>query len=229
MQQFSIELQQLLELNSAPIGIRFTDTPIYPRFNAPMSDLTEDGRSGTVAASCVFWVQNGSFSTAAADHGNCSVGKYVHGFAEASDIIKKSDVSALLDVGWVTETAFASVVKTSKKAAFIEYAPAADMPEPDILLIRLNAKQMMQLGDAVDDLSVSGKPQCQIIPLARESGLVTVSFGCALSRERTGMSETELTCAIPANQVATIVADLRQVTGADTAVRGYAQADATRF
>ena len=226
---FANELSSLLDLEHAPIGIRYTDTPTLPAFAAPMSEPTDDGRSGTVAASCVFWVQEGAFSTAAPDHGNCSVGKYVHGFAEAADIMDKADVGALLDVGWVTEAAFAGVAKTNRPASHIEYAPADDKDNADIVLVQLNAKQMMELSDAVDGLAMSGKPQCQIVPLAREHGQVTVSFGCALSRQRTGMSENDLTCAIPSDQLEGIVVRLRDVCQADHAVESYAAADASRF
>ena len=50
-----------------------------------------------------------TFDTVAEDHGNCSVGRFTHGFAEAADILDKSDVAALLDVGWVTMEAFTGV------------------------------------------------------------------------------------------------------------------------
>lgn len=226
---YAEELSSLLKLNHPPIGVRYTNSPTLPAFAAPMSEPTEDGRFGTVAASCVFWVQDGAFSTAAPDHGNCSVGNYVHGFVEASEIMDKADVGALLDVGWVTEAAFAGVTKTNRPASHIEYAPAASMSDADIVLVQLNAKQMMELSDAVDGLEMSGKPQCQIVPLAREHGQVTVSFGCALSRQRTGMSENDLTCAIPADLLEGIVVRLRDVCRADHAVEGYAVADAARF
>ena len=55
------------------------------------------------------------------------------------------------------------------------------------------------------------------------------SVGCALSRVRTGMSPTEMTCAIPARQLAEVVASVQQHAGADTAVAKYAAEDAHRF
>ena len=47
-----------------------------PRFDEPMSEPTEDGRSGRAAAPCVFWMHahERTFDTVAEDHGNCSVG-----------------------------------------------------------------------------------------------------------------------------------------------------------
>jgi uncharacterized protein (DUF169 family) len=55
------------------------------------------------------------------------------------------------------------------------------------------------------------------------------SVGCALSRVRTGMSPTEMTCAIPAARLAEVVASVQQHAGADTTVAKYAAEDATRF
>ena len=53
-----------------------------------MSEPAEDGRTGRVAAGCVFWIEAASktFSTVAEDHGNCSVGRVTHGFAALEDV-----------------------------------------------------------------------------------------------------------------------------------------------
>jgi uncharacterized protein (DUF169 family) len=53
--------------------------------------------------------------------------------------------------------------------------------------------------------------------------------GCALSRVRTGMAPTEMTCAIPASKLAEIVESVQQHAGADSTVAKYAAEDATRF
>ena len=68
---------------AAPIAITFLDAPPVdiPEFEAPMQATTPDGRAGRVAAGCVFWMHGAerTFSTAPADHSNCSVGSYTHG------------------------------------------------------------------------------------------------------------------------------------------------------
>ena len=56
------------------------------------------------------------------------------------------------------------------------------------------------------DLRIEGKPQCHIVAIAKEQGDPAASVGCALSRVRTGMSVTEMTCAIPAAKLAEVVA-----------------------
>jgi uncharacterized protein (DUF169 family) len=227
-------LTDLLALEHAPIAITFHDElpdDGVPRFAAPMSEPTDDGRSGRAAAPCVFWMHahERTFDTVAKDHGNCSVGRFTHGFAEAADILDKTDVAALLDVGWVTTEAFAGVAALSRRPKGVRYGPLAEAkPSPDVVLLRVTPRQMMEINDAVE-VDWSGKPQCQILPRAADDGVIAASMGCALSRARTGMGDDELTVAVPGHRVEELVAALRPVTTADGAVIGYAVADLARF
>jgi len=225
------ELVELLALTHAPVAVTFRDhASMAPAFDRPMSPPTDDGRSGRVPASCGFWAHahEATFTTAPADHGNCSVGRFTHGLAQAADILEKSDVGALLQVGWVSMEAFRGVAALERKPESIEYGPLEQAEHtPDVVLLRVSPKQMMALGDAVP-FEVSGKPQCQILPRAA-AGAIAVSMGCALSRERTGMSDHELTCALPGDRVMEVVEGLRAVRRADMAVVGYAVADLQRF
>src|SRR5438477_160321 len=65
--------------------------------------------------------------------------------------------------------------------------------------------------------------------VAPEQGEVAASVGCALSRARTGMAATEMTCAIPAGKLAEVVGALQTTAAADTTVARYAARDANRF
>jgi uncharacterized protein (DUF169 family) len=227
-------LSTLLGLEHAPITITFFDEipdDGTPRFDEPMSEPTEDGRSGRAAAPCVFWMHahERTFDTLAEDHGNCSVGRFTHGFAGAEDILDKSDVAALLEVGWVTMDAFTGVAALSRRPKGVRYGPLAEaVDDPDVVLLRVTPRQMMEINDAVD-VDWSGKPQCQILPRAAEQGLIAASMGCALSRARTGMADDELTVAVPGHRVWELVQSLQPVTRADEAVVGYAKADMVRF
>ena len=224
------ELVRLLGLTHTPVAISFHDAePADPaRFTEPMSEPTTDGRSGRVPASCVFWAlgHENSFTTVPADHGNCSVGLFAHGLAGAADILDKSDVGALLEVGWVTMEAFAGIAALDRRPAAITYGPlGADTP--DVVLLRVTPRQMMEIADAVT-VEFSGKPQCQIVPRAA-AGSIAASMGCALSRERIGMGDDELTVAIPGARVGELVESLRSVCRADEQVVAYAAADKQRF
>lgn len=228
-QTLSGDLSGILGLEAPPVGLAFVDRAPdnVTGFPGSMSEPTTDGRSGRVPASCVFWMQaaESSFSTVAADHGNCSVGRWVHGFASPADIIDKQDVRALLESGWVSMEAIGSISAVAESSDLILYGPlSAGAFEPDVVMLRLTPDQMMQFGDACTSVEYSGKPQCQIVAKAKEHATVAASMGCALSRVRTGMSDSELTCAVPAELLPAIVERLRQVERADSSVRSYAAA-----
>jgi len=228
------ELDSLLKLQSPPLAITFsTEAPsgVDP-FDSPMPGPMPDGRTGRVPAGCVFWIEAASrtFTTEPADHGNCSVGGLTHGLKTLDEVAGNSDVAALLESGWVTMDVVPQIPVVKERPAFITYGPLAETTvEPDVVFLRLNAKQAMLLSDAVPDLRFEGKPQCHIIPLAKEGNEVAVSVGCMLSRVRTGMSNNELTCAIPAKRLSEVIGRLRTNAAADNAVAAYASSDARRF
>ena len=56
-----------------------------------------------------------------------------------------------------------------------------------------------------------------------------MSVGCMLSRVRTGLPNSEMTCAIPGSKLAGVIAALKTTAVADFAVASYASQDAKRF
>ncbi|HEV2361744.1 MAG TPA: DUF169 domain-containing protein, partial [Acidimicrobiales bacterium] len=222
-------LSDVLHLAAPPIGITFAETaPEHvPAFDEPMSEPEADGRRGRVPAGCVFWMRAATrtFSTVAADHGNCSVGSYTHGFVKLSDVAENSDVAALLGSGWVTEEAVGGIPAVAETPGSVVYGPLADTPaavEPDVVLVRVNARQLMVLSDALPGLRIEGKPQCHIVAIAKEEGVPAASVGCALSRARTGMPPDEMTCALPAAGLADTVLRVRDAAAVDGVVAKYA-------
>jgi uncharacterized protein (DUF169 family) len=233
-ERWHLDLQELLGLAVPPVAIAFiSHVPAgIERIQRTTPPRTADGRTGAVAASCVFWIQGtqGVFATEAEDHGNCSVGSLTHGFKTMEEIAQNADVAALCETGWVTPEAVAKVAVVREKPTSIVYGPLRDMPvEPSVILLRLNGKQQMLLHDAWRGLRFEGKPQCHIIPIAKESGELAVSVGYMLSRVRTGMSNNEVTCAIPASRMSLLIERLRAARAADNAVAAYAAEDSKRF
>src|SRR4051812_20133785 len=210
-----LDLQELLGLAVPPVAIAFVDhvPTAIDRVTRAMPPPTTDGRTGAVAASCVFWIAGTQsvFSTVAEDHGNCSVGSLTHGFKTIEEISTNSDVAALLDSGWVTMDVVPQIPTVSEKPGAVVYGPLGDTSvDPDVVLLRLSGKQLMVLHDAIPNLRIEGKPQCHIVAIAKEHGEPAASVGCALSRVRTGMSAHEMTCAIPASRLADVVATIQR-------------------
>jgi len=228
------DLTAALHPTAPPIAITFTAARPdgVAAFDKPMAAPSPDGRTGRVAAGCVFWMESvdTTFSTVAEDHGNCSVGSWTHGFKSLDEIAGNGDVAALLESGWVTMDMVPHIPTVSVTPGAVTYGPLADTPiDPDVILVRLTAKSLMVLSDALPGLRVEGKPQCHIVAAAKEQNDVVASVGCALSRVRTGMPSTDHTCAIPAGRLAEVVDAVQRTAATDAVVARYAAEDAKRF
>jgi len=228
------DLQQILGLAAPPIAITFANAEPdnMGRFDPKMPPTTEDGRTGRVPAGCVFWMRatERAFVTVPADHANCSVGSYTHGLKSMEEIATNADVAALVAAEWVSPADFPKVASVKSKSNYIVYGPLRDMTsDPNVVFIRLNGKQLMMLHDAWPGARMEGKPQCHIIPIAKEDGEVAVSVGCMLSRVRTGMSNNDISCAIPWAVLPELIGKLRGAVAADERVAQYAAADSRRF
>jgi len=113
------DLQELLGLAVPPVGIAFTDgiAAGVRRIERTKPPATADGRTGAVAASCVFWIEGTRevFATLAEDHGNCSVGSLTHGFKTMDDVAHNADVAALLERGRRCKALWRSAVRQGSR------------------------------------------------------------------------------------------------------------------
>ena len=218
-----------------PLAIAFHapgETPPAPRVEPRYPAPNEHGRTGQVPAGCVFWMQGASdtFATVAADHANCSVGSFTHGFITLEEAAAKDDVGAVLEAGWVDQAAVMGLPHVADRPGSVVYGPLAERrTAPDVVLLRINGLGLMTLKDAFPELPIEGKPQCHVVALAKDRNVVAASVGCALSRSRTGMRSEEMTCVIPGARLAEVVETLEATVGLDRAMASYASADAKRF
>ena len=112
----------------------------------------------------------------------------------------------------------------------VTYGPLADTPvDTDVVMIRVNATQLMVLSDALPGLRIGGEPQCHIVAVAKQEGEVAVSVGRMLSRVRTDMSKSDMTCSIPANHLHEVVRQVQATAATVAIVASYAAEDARRF
>ncbi|MBM4415219.1 MAG: hypothetical protein FJ035_02965 [Chloroflexi bacterium] len=229
------QLMSALGSDIPPIAITFRSTPPagVPAFDDPMPAPHEvDGRTGRVAAGCVFWMKSTdrTFTTVAEDHANCSVGSVTHGFKTLAEVGANTDVAALLESGWVTMDVVPQIPVVTQRPAAVTYGPLAECAtDPDVVLCRITARQFMVMMDALPGVRVEGKPQCHIIAIAKEQGEVAISAGCQLSRVRTGMPNSEMTLAIPAAQLTSVIERIEATAACDNTVARYAADDMRRF
>ena len=233
-QKLANDLVKSLGLQHPPLAIHFSQEPVpgTEPFSDEMPAPKEDGRTGRVPAGCVFWMkaEGRTFSTVAEDHANCSVGSVTHGFKSLDDVGEKSDIGALVGAGWVAPEMFPAIPVVKEQYKFVTYGPLQDAARtPDVVFLRINAKQAMTISDAFPGMSFEGKPQCHIIAIAKEQQEVAVSVGCMLSRVRTGMPNTEMTCAIPGERLAEVAQQIKTTTVIDGTVASYASEDTQRF
>lgn len=233
-QKLASDLVNSLGLQHPPLAIRFSQQapPGVEPFADEMPEPTEDGRTGRVPAGCVFWMkaEGRTFRTAAEDHANCSVGSVTHGFKSLDEVGDKSDVGTLVGAGWVSPEMFPAIPAVKERYRYVTYGPLHNAEEtPDVVFLRVNAKQAMTISDAFPDMRFEGKPQCHIIAIAKEQQELAVSVGCMLSRVRTGMPNTEMTCAIPGARLAEVVQQIKTTTVIDGTVANYASEDTQRF
>ena len=227
-------LESALGLQVAPIAITFAaSAPAgVAAFDEPMPAAADDGRTGRVAAGCVFWMKSTdkTFSTVAEDHANCSVGSMTHGFKTLQEVAGNGDVAALLESGWVTMDVVSQIPVVTERPGAVVYGPLSQTPvDPDVVMLRISGRQLMVLSDAYPGMRIEGKPQCHIVAVAKEQGEMAASVGCQLSRVRTGMTNGEMTCAIPAGMLDEVITRIEQTSVADNMVARYAAADMQRF
>ena len=228
------DLVTSLGLQQAPLALHFSQQPLpgVEPFAEAMPEPAEDGRTGRVPAGCVFWMkaQGRTFSTVAEDHANCSVGSVTHGFRTLEEVGDRLDVGKLVGAGWVSPEMFPAIPVVQTKYRYVSYGPLQEAgTAPDVVFLRINAKQAMTISDAFPGVRFEGKPQCHIIAIAKERQQVAISVGCMLSRVRTGMPNTEMTCAIPGSRLAEVVQKIRTTAVIDGAVASYASEDCRRF
>jgi len=233
-QKLAENLVSSLALQHQPLAISFTQErlPGIELFSEPIPAPTEDGRTGRVPAGCVFWMKAAerTFTTVGEDHANCSVGSVTHGFKTLEEVGSMSDVGALVGAGWVAPEMFPQIPVVKERFRYVTYGPLKDSPGvPDVVFLRINAKQAMTLSDAVPGLRFEGKPQCHIIAIAKEQETVAVSVGCMLSRVRTGLPNSEMTCAIPGSRLTEVVQMIKTTAVIDSTVANYASEDSRRF
>jgi uncharacterized protein (DUF169 family) len=219
------KLDRLLVLKHAAIGISFLEEP-----PPGVSRVKKAGPAG-----CSYWklaTEGETFYTTSEDHQNCPVGAYTHGVklgAEKSAELQGM-IGQMISLNYLQEAEIPQIPHRESAFAYAAYSPLKDSTfEPQIVLLRGDAKHLMLLTEAMARAGVSSEPMmmrptCAVLPRVLKSGHASHSLGCIGNRVYTGLGDDEFYCAIPASKMAHIVTELEKIVAANDALKGFHQA-----
>jgi uncharacterized protein (DUF169 family) len=220
------QLTTLLQLRTAPVAVTFRPTPPA---NVPRV-------GGAAPSGCTFWkraADGQSFFTEASDHYNCPIGAYTHGIdlppAQAKEL--EGVLGKMFDLGYLRREEISDIPRRQDAFGVAVYAPLADATfEPDVVLVRGNAKQVMLLTEATQaagvgaESGVMGRPTCAAIPQAIRTQRGVASFGCIGNRVYTELGDDELYFALPGKHLAAVVEKLATIVNANHELESYHRA-----
>ncbi|MFN0059603.1 MAG: DUF169 domain-containing protein [Planctomycetota bacterium] len=214
-------LQELLALEHPPVGVAFLD-----KRPLALARMTATAPSG-----CTFWqraAEGAAFYTEATDHFGCPVGAHTHNvdLPPAKHEELAGLVQTMVGLSYLTTDEVARLPRRKREFRFAAYYPltAADLPtdlEPEVVLVRGGARQLMLLNETLMALGLEsksgalGRPTCGMIPDVIESGLGALSLGCIGNRVYTGLGDNEAYMALPGAALAQITERLATIVAAN--------------
>jgi uncharacterized protein (DUF169 family) len=222
------QLEKLLDLRSAPIAVTFR--PDHP---ANVSRVSAPGPSG-----CSYWkraAEGETFYTEAPDHYNCPIGAYTHGVelppAQAKEL--EGVLGTMFGLHYLRPEEVPAIPRRQGEFRVAVYAPLAEATEePDVVLVRGNAKQVMLLSEAAQAAGVGaesefmGRPTCAAVPEVLRTGRSAASLGCIGNRVYTGLADDELYFALPGEHVQAVTEKLAAIVHANRELENYHRARA---
>lgn len=221
------ELQVLLGCKAAPIGISFRD-------EAPAGVA----RRAAAPASCAYWraaADGETFYTRAEDHEGCPIGAHTHGvqLTSAKQAELMGLVGRMIGLEYLKAEEVPQIPHRKGPLRVAVYGPLAAMPcEPDLVLVRGTARQLMLLSEAAQlsgvagDAPMMGRPTCAALPQALQSGKTASSFGCIGNRVYTELPDDEAYVTIPAARLPALLDRLRAVVRANDELEKFHRARA---
>jgi uncharacterized protein (DUF169 family) len=220
------QLTSLLGLQMPPVAVSF-------RATAP-SGLTRVAAAGP--AGCSYWkraAEGQSFFTEAPDHYNCPIGAHTHGIdlppAQAQELT--GVVTTMVQLGYIRPEEVPGIPRRQGGFGVAVYAPLADAAgEPDVVLVRGNARQMMLLTEAAGAAGVGGgsglmgRPTCAAIPEVLRTGKAVGSLACIGNRVYTDLGDDEFYVALPGKNIAAVAEKLTGIANANRELEKYHRA-----
>jgi uncharacterized protein (DUF169 family) len=224
------QLQDLLQLCTAPVALAFQDAP-----PANLPHMTAPAPSG-----CTFWKRAAAgqaFYTEAPDHYNCPIGAHTHGVdlppAQAKEL--QGVLETMFQLSYLRPEEVPAIPRRQGKLGVVVYAPLATAPfEPEVVLVRGNAKQIMLLAEAAQaagsgsEAPLVGRPTCAVIPAVLQTQRSAASLGCIGNRIYTEMADDELYFALPGKELSAVVEKLATIVNANRELESYHRARAAQ-
>jgi uncharacterized protein (DUF169 family) len=224
------ELQDLLGLELPPVAIAFRESapPNMPRIDSP------------APAGCGYWrlaAEGRVFYTEASDHYTCPVGAHTHGVELPADVAQELNglVQTMVQMQYIKMEEIPTIPRRQRPFRMALYARLAEASfDPDVVLIRGTAKQLMLVAEAAQAAGIvsggatMGRPTCAILPESLQSGLATASFGCIGNRVYTGLGDDEGYYAIPGANVPEVVSKLATIVEANRQLHHFHKDRAAR-
>lgn len=221
------KLHNLLDLQYPAVAIAFMDKP--PSGVAQVKSPEP--------ASCSYWklASDGeTFYTTTEHHQNCTIGAYTHAVKLTPDKSEelRATLTQMISSNYLEEQEIPWISHRSEPFEVAAYSPLRESPfDPQVVLIRGNAKHLMLLTEAAGRAGVGGesimmRPTCAVLPHAIQTEHATPSFGCVGNRVYTGLDDNELYYAIPGSQLERVVAELEKIVSANNKLQEFHKARA---
>ena len=210
-------LRDLLHLRLSSVAISFQQS--VPEGVDRVSDAAASG--------CTYWKLAGNgrvFYTEASDHFNCTIGAYTHNVALPEDKSKELEemVGTMVQLDYITMDEVQELPRRTESFGVAVYSPLEkSICEPDVVIVRGNAKQIMLVAEAAraagvgDQGAAMGRPACAMIPQAMQTSHGTTSLGCIGNRVYTELADDELYFVIPGEQIEEVVGKLDRIVRAN--------------
>jgi uncharacterized protein (DUF169 family) len=217
------EILTTLGLATPPVAMAFVETP--------PTGLARVDRAQP--AGCAYWREASkgrAFYTAADDHTGCPVGAFTHGvvLSESQTQELQSLVGTMIELRYLKSEEVPRIPHRAGALRFAAYAPLGGAGfEPDVVIFRGNARQIMLLSEAArgagvfDAGAVMGRPACAMVPQTLNAGSAIASLGCIGNRVYTGLSDDELYLTVPGEAVGRVLEQLETVLTANAALEQY--------
>ncbi|MBC8132910.1 MAG: DUF169 domain-containing protein, partial [Deltaproteobacteria bacterium] len=165
-QELSGELEKLLGTKTPAIAVAFRDTP--------PADVARI--SAAKPAGCGYWrvaaAEGQVFYTEAADHFGCPIGAHTHGVSMPPEVGKQLEglITTMVGLKYLKLADIPHIPQRKGSFGVAVYAPLSAAPcDPDVVLVRGNARQMMLLAEAAQAAGVAGngatlgRPTCAVL------------------------------------------------------------------